>query len=201
MGAWASLPSLPGSLLNWVWCKCWSMSQGFSYNWPWCCYDTPVHPTKASLLWSIARGECSSQTCPYFSTPNIVFSLFVLDKKVLKYFKPSPSNAQPPNWVSPLHFRSSCESCCIWYPHPSHPPSTNFPISLSQAQRTGLENIKSIMGLCVFTHLRIHLASVIDQIWSAVLSTPGRHVIGVCRVAHGRRDKGQGSERSTTPTT
>ena len=83
----------------------------------------------------------------------------------------------------------------------SVPPSTNFPISLSQAQRTGLENIKSIMGLCVFTHLRIHLASVIDQIWSAVLSTPGRHVIGVCRVAHGRRDKGQGSERSTTPTT
>ena len=46
----------------------------------------------------------------------------------------------------------------------SVPPSTNFPISLSQAQRTGLENIKSIMGLCVFTHLRIHLASVIDQI-------------------------------------
>ena len=30
------------------------------------------------------------------------------------------------------------------------PPSTNFPISLSQAQRTGLENIKSIMGLCVY---------------------------------------------------
>ena len=46
----------------------------------------------------------------------------------------------------------------------SVPPSTNFPISLSQAQRAGLENIKSIMGLCVFTHLRIHLASVIDQI-------------------------------------
>ena len=46
----------------------------------------------------------------------------------------------------------------------SVPPSTNFPISLSQAQRTGLENIKSIMGLCVFTHLSIHLASVIDQI-------------------------------------
>ena len=127
MGAWASLPSLPGSLLNWVWCKCWSMSQGFSYYWPWCCYDTPVHPTKASLLWSIGRGECSSQTCPYFSTPNIVFSLFVLDKKVLKYFKPSPSNAQPPNWVSPLHFRSSCESCCIWYPsHPSHAKRPTF---------------------------------------------------------------------------
>ena len=46
----------------------------------------------------------------------------------------------------------------------SVPPSTNFPISLSQAQRAGLENIKSIMGLCVFTHLSIHLASVIDQI-------------------------------------
>ena len=32
----------------------------------------------------------------------------------------------------------------------SVPPSTNFPISLSQAQRAGLENIKSIMGLSVY---------------------------------------------------
>ena len=65
---------------------------------------------------------------PYFSTLNIAFWLFVLDRKVLKNFKPSPSNAQSPNWVSPLHFRSSCESSCIWYPsHPSHPSHATRP--------------------------------------------------------------------------
>ena len=48
------------------------------------------------------------------------------------------------------------------------PPSTNFPISLSQAQRTGLENIKSIMGLCVYPFE--HPSCV--RYWSDLISSP-----------------------------
>ena len=50
----------------------------------------------------------------------------------------------------------------------SVPPSTNFPISLSQAQRTGLENIKSIMGLCVYP---FEDPSCV-RYWSDLISSP-----------------------------